>query len=310
MANLEQLYQDCKAFCERFNHREESQNLKLKLREDLEFVVKEASLNFGLMYYKLGKAIDLEKETYLNLGKFVTFLANICHSADSLVDLRNSKETKIKHILILCDSFANMRFYLDNLGIDYETISRGFSEGIELFRKEDELTNKEKLTEKDIQQILAMGNPDFSMYNRVLYQLAQQQLIPHLREFLENYMLVDLVSDHICDYEQDQENDSFNPIRLFAKQRDENKALGYFVNIGQQFGRKAQIAVRNIESENLANLLKFYVDGEIEGLNIFQMYDYFLDIPKDKRKQIKTLVLKPHPWERYNFREVFKNENS
>lgn len=256
------------------------------------------------MYYELGKAIGLEKETYLNLGRFVTFLANMCHSADSLVDLKNSKETRIKHILILGDSFANMRFYLTNFGIDYETVSRGFKEGIKLFRKEDELTNKRKLTEKDIQQILAIGNPDFSMYNRVLYRLTPQQLVPHLREFLENYMVIDLVSDHICDYEQDQENDSFNPIRLFAKQRDENKALEYFVNLGQEFGRKAQIAIRDIENEKLANLLKFYVNGEIEGLNIFQRHGYFLEIPKNRGRQIKTLVLKPHPWERYSFSDL------
>jgi len=298
MANME-LYQDCKTFCERFNQKAQSQNLKLKLSEGLEIVVKEASLNFGLLYYELGKAIGLREETYLNLGKFVTFLANMCHSADGLVDLRNSRETRIKHILILGNSYSHMRFYLDNLGINYEIISEGFREGIELFKKENELANKGELTEEDVQEILAIGNPDFKMYNRILYQLLPKQLVPYLEKFFENYMATDLVLDHLCDYEQDQENGSFNPIRLFGQQGDENKALEYFVNQGQEFGRKAQIMIGHVES-GLANLLKFYVDGEIEGLNIFQRYDYFLDIPKDKRKQIKTLVLKPHPWERYS----------
>jgi len=250
-------------------------------------------------------------------SNFISFLANISHSADDLKDtIVLSTNNKINKIQLLLTQYEKMDKFLNALSLKYDSIKKGFQEGIELFKREEILRLKKKVSNKDICEILEMGSPDFHIYNGLLSQIC-----PKLRKkillFLKEYALVDLILDHISDIERDFINGSFNPILFLLKSKINNvkgdklpyqlaksKTYDFFIDICFERSEKAMSLLDNKSS--IYRLLKFYINGEIEGLKLFKKYNYFLDFPD--REKIIYLILKPHPWERYAFEEVFYNK--
>lgn len=304
---------DCKLFCEKYN-KSDTHNLVLngfrKRNKDVSF----KSSRFAIFYYELGKVLGIKEKRLFKFVDFITFLADICHSADDLKDTTNlnihNSIAKIRSLLI---HYEGMKCYLDALNLEYDSIKRGFLAGIKLFKKEEDIKNNLNTSEKDVYDILKIGSPDFQIYNDLLAQL-NPRIDRTIFKFLKEYAFVDLVLDHISDVEADLKNGSFNPLQVMLNQNIKeiniaqlpyhlvtNRIYDYFSDLCLKKGRHALALLQN--KGPISKLLCYFMNGELEGLNILIKYNYLLDFPN--REKAIYLLLKPHPWELYTYEEVF-----
>lgn len=297
--------EECKAFCKIYNSKPESDRIKRKIfskNTDIK------SSNFGLLYYEIGKSFKIEEKTLIDFSKFIDFLANLCHAADDIVDSQLSRERVVEILQLFPTLYDDMNGFLNNLGLDYRVIHKGFNKGIKLF-EEEELTKRKPITLKEVKHMIEIGSPDLEMYTNLFCALVKDNKI---KKFMEHYAALDLILDHIADLEKDFENKSFNPIYLYLKNRapkdseklpphlTKNKGLESILKTAYEYGN---VAKQSLGNGSVLELLKFYLNGEIEGLRLFEKYNFLEGFPDKQR--IKYLILKPHPWELYTYKEVF-----
>ena len=307
------LLKDAKTFCLKYN--------KLDIRAPISAMLYKRNINdlakasrFATFYYELGKTLKMKESRLITFIEFIAFIADICHSADDLKDTAKlNKEDSIRRIQSLLLHYDSMKYYLDKLDLNYDSIKKGFRAGINLFMKEERIKHKKNISDKDIYNILEIGSPDFQMYNELLAQLIPS-LDVRILNFLRDYAFIDWIIDHISDLEEDFKNETFNPLIIMLNQRvieiDKVKLphllashgiFDYFVNLCFIKGRLALDALSG--DDRVSQLVKYYMAGELEGLKLFVKYKYFIDVPE--RNKIIYLILKPHPWEVYKYEGVF-----
>jgi len=311
---LTSFIKNCKSFCDKYNKKEETEELKRRIASESN-VSDLKSLRFAVMYYEIGSALNIKEDKLIKFSEFIAFLSNICHSADDLVDSVLSTGEKIDKVGVLLSYYPTLNVFLKKLALDYGTIQQGFGRGIQLFREENKIIeNKKKPSEETTEYLLKIGNPDFFIYNNLFYSLIREDKAKQIDSFMENYVVLDLVLDHITDLDEDFENNSFNPVLWFLKSKTEvdkdnlikklisHKTYGSFLEIAFKYGKMA-LEKSKLSDNKLANVLRTYVKGELEGLNLFKKYNYLVNF--QNRIKLTKLILKPHPWEHYSYKEVY-----
>lgn len=214
----------------------------------------------------------------------------------------------------------NFKRYIEVIEADLTTI-----EGY--YEREGEITKMKP--RRDIEmEVINKGNLDFFIYNHILYNLIREsdirgdiKLVHHLDNFLKQYLDLLFIANEIKNIERDLKNKEFNLLiwmnscvekertkKNFHEQFISNRVYDFIIKVVDDTAQKAYTALMDIEKENLQNLLKKYLDGLIEGLDIYTRHEYLRNYDHAKRLKIKELVLNPHPWERIKFKDVFRNE--
>lgn len=197
----------------------------------------------------------------------------------------------------------------------------------EYFKRQSGLKKVKPRTSIEM-EIVNKGNLDFFYYNHVLYNLIREsgaegsvKLIHYLDNFLQQYLQLLFIANEINSIENDIKNNEFNLLvwmnrsvdkrgieRNFHEQFISNKVYDFIIKVVDDTAQKAYTSLIDIDKEGLQELLKNYLDGLIEGLDIFTRHEYLRNYNHEKRIKIKELILNPHPWERIRFTDVFGDE--
>lgn len=176
----------------------------------------------------------------------------------------------------------------------------------------------------DLHELLRRGNCDFDCYNALLYRLLDERVATSLASFLGHYLVADLIADHIVDLPDDLARSAYNPLVVLHRHSSDGISLPYaatcrslnagdayqsllgaprirswFIDCAKHHLLAARAALDPIMPPALNALLSLYCAGLAEGYRLFESQQGFCWMEPAPRLQVLTLLLKPHPWERF-----------
>ncbi|MFO1417368.1 MAG: hypothetical protein U1E83_01725 [Methylotetracoccus sp.] len=177
----------------------------------------------------------------------------------------------------------------------------------------------------DLHELLRRGNCDFDCYNALLFRVLDERAATSLASFLGHYLVADLIADHIVDLPEDLARSTYNPLVVLHRLLTGEASLPYGVtcsrlNAGDGYQRllgsprirswfidcakrhlvDARTALDSIRPSSLNALLSLCCAGLAEGYTLFESQQGFCWMEPARRLQVLTLLLKPHPWERFH----------
>lgn len=176
----------------------------------------------------------------------------------------------------------------------------------------------------DLHGLLGRGNCDFDCYNTLLYRLLDERAATSLARFLGHYLVADLIADHIVDLPDDLARSAYNPLVVLHRHLTGEASLPYgmtcrrlnagdgyqrllgsphirswFIDCAKHHLLAARAALDPVTPPALNALLSLYSAGLAEGYTLFESQQGFCWMEPAPRLQVLTLLLKPHPWERF-----------
>ncbi|MEQ8221302.1 MAG: hypothetical protein ABRQ37_03295 [Candidatus Eremiobacterota bacterium] len=176
---------------------------------------------FCRFYGSIAKAAGLPDSLIKPLETIICYLCTTLHEWDNTVEKEGLNDDnyrvfidKIRKSSI--EKAAQEIFLSAEL---FDNICKSSMEKIyEYFLLEEEAM-KCIASEELILKLLEKGNCDFEFYNDIFFTLLKEDFREGLASFLENYLIADLIADHITDLKEDIENFSYNPLLLLYRFR-------------------------------------------------------------------------------------------
>lgn len=251
---------------------------------------------FALMYYEVAQSMGLDENKCLDFARLVASIDNIYASFDGLVDSKLNSEQKIRYVQNIEEGYDLIR-RLDRFGLPYEPVKKAFDDGIDLFMRESKITQGQiPFNEIELLHMLDLTNCDFQSITDLFLEYLPKERGEErrvFREFMAGYTKSDLICDHIVDLSEDRDNNSFNLLLWRGLGEDSASTKNYFVRKAFRFIEEAQRPLK--KNNKLIKQLQFYLDGQREGLQIYEDNNYLIDNPQ--REELEGILLKPHPWE-------------
>jgi hypothetical protein len=318
MKNFEEFNRETVNFCKLYN-------LSVSPDEDIK------NRLFCRFYGNIAEAADVPSSLIKPLKTIIFYLCTMLHEWDNLVEEEGIKESTYKTFIDrMHHRESSIKEAVQQISLPSElfnNICKSSMEKIKDYFLLEEEAMKFISSEQLILTLLKKGNCDFEFYNDIFFKLLKEEYREGLTSFFENYLIVDLIADHITDLKEDIENFTYNPLlllyRLYKRQKspyiETCKALLYedsytrlcrdnimdwFTSLADKEIREAEKKLEKINPPELKNLLSLYLNGISEGFSLFKKYDCLTWMEKDRRDLYITLMLKPHPWERLTLNDI------
>jgi len=258
-------------------------------------------------------------------------LASSIHEWDTYIDEMGMSiaESRVRTYQGWESEFGTI--FADFLEIPYDNqdMQRALDGVQEYFEQEQERMQEQadQPTPQQIMQkmedMLFFGNVDFYLYNQILYsyittRFGDLALIGKMQAFLQNYLKLDLLLDHIMDVQEDTEEGSFNSL-LWALQQTNpdfdqetvhqqlaqaNPETGTSVydmayELAAKFEADARESLAELDQhEELQTLFTQMLDAETEGLRIYRQHNYLTGLPASEQEFYRGILLQAGVWRR------------
>ncbi len=174
---------------------------------------------FCRFYGSIGKAAGLPDSLIKPLERIICYLCTTLHEWDNTVEKEGLNDGNYRIFIerIMKSSIDKSVREISLPGELFDNICKSSMEKIyEYFLLEEEAM-KFISSEELILTLLKKGNCDFEFYNGIFFTLLKEDYISAIVSFLENYLIADLIADHITDLKEDIENFSYNPLILIYR---------------------------------------------------------------------------------------------
>lgn len=109
-------------------------------------------------------------------------------------------------------------------------------------------------------------------------------------------------------HEGDVTQNGFNVLRLtggdnYQELLPKDRPWEMFV-AAMYYVERADAALKHCSFPAVSELLSFYLEGELAGLEMLEEFEFFAGMSGEERTKVTRILLKPHPWERYTKEEV------
>ena len=317
MKDIKKFNREIVNFCKYYNFHVSKDDIKNRL--------------FCRFYATIAEAAHMPSSLIVPVETIIFYLCTMLHDWDNLVEEEGIKESTYKTFIDrIHHRESSIKEAVKKISIPpelFDNICKSSMENIKNYFLLEEEAMKSISSEQLIVTLLEKGNCDFEFYNDIFFKLLKEEYREGLASFFENYLIVDLIADHITDLKEDIEKFSYNPLLLLYRlYKDQNSSyretcetllyedsypdlcrdniMDWFTSLAGKEIREAGKKLGKIDPPELKNLLSLYLEGISEGFSLFKKYDYLTWMEKDKRDLYTTLMLKPHPWERLTLNDI------
>ncbi|MEQ8189771.1 MAG: hypothetical protein ABRQ39_17515 [Candidatus Eremiobacterota bacterium] len=181
---------------------------------------------FCRFYGSIGEAAGLPDSLITPLERIICYLCTTLHEWDNTVEKEGLNDGNYRTFI---DRIRKNSIEKDVSAISlpaelFDNICKSSMKKIyEYFLLEEEAM-KFISSEELILTLLEKGNCDFEFYNGIFFTLMKEDYRGGITSFLEDYLIADLIADHITDLKEDIENFSYNPLILLYRFRKEQNS--------------------------------------------------------------------------------------
>ncbi len=157
----------------------------------------------------------------------------------------------------------------------------------------------------DITELCRNRNCDFFLYFAMLRPFLRESKYREIEQFLNSYVIYDMILDDLCDVYEDFRQNSFNILLHMleeggikvTKKRDlhallkENEMFAKITEIGIKYCDKSLEELHN--TTDLSAYFRFLGESARTALEIFQKYSYF---ESQEQMMQYSKIFKPYPW--------------